>query len=137
MAFDFATTNFSLYADDEWDTQYPDSDGFTDLGPNNRTFTVSMIHQIHCLDVFRVGFVTNRTHMAEHIEHCLRYMRLVVLCHGDTTLEEAEPGFRNGKWVYVTSTGGLGAVHRCKDWTAIRQYLDEHPAHPAQPPVET
>lgn len=120
---------FSLFADDDWATVFPASDGFTDLGPDNRTFLVSMVHQLHCLDVFRVGFVTNRTGYAYHVEHCLRYMLQIVLCHADTTLEADEPGMREGRLEHAA--GGVGSVHECKDWTVLRKYLDEHPPSPA------
>ncbi|RDX45175.1 hypothetical protein OH76DRAFT_1486491 [Lentinus brumalis] len=122
--------HFSLYADDDWGTLFPESDGFTDLGPNKRTFLISFVHQLHCLDVFRVGFVTNRTGFAHHVEHCLRYMRQAVLCYADTTLEVDHPGLLDGKWEHAAN--GVGSVHRCKDWTVLREYMDEHPAGPIE-----
>lgn len=127
-------THFSLFADDDWGTLFPLSDGFTTLraaGSANapgRTFLVSMVHQLHCLDVLRVAFVTNRTGAAHHVEHCLRYLRQTVLCHADTTLEPDEPGVRDGRWEHAAS--GVGAVHRCRDWTVLRRWLDDHPAEP-------
>ena len=123
--------HFSLYADDDWGTLFPKSSGFTDLGPSNRTFLVSSMHQIHCLDVFRVAFVTNRTGMAHHVQHCLHYMRQVVLCNADTTLEPAFAELHEGQWVY--GANAVSSTHRCKDWTALRRYLDDHPAGPARP----
>lgn len=125
-------TRFSLLADDDWGTLFPLSDGFTTLRASanapGRTFLVSMVHQLHCLDVIRVAFVTNRTGAAHHVEHCLRYLRQTVLCHADTTLEPDEPGVRDGRWEHAAS--GVGAVHRCRDWTVLRRWLDEHPAEP-------
>ena len=49
---------FSLYADDEWGTIFPPNDGFVPVGPAhlNRTFHLSIVHQLHCLDVFRVAY---------------------------------------------------------------------------------
>ena len=118
---------FGLHADAEWRSQFPPSGGFTDLGPNNRTFMVSMVHQLHCLDFLRVGYVTNRTDLEGHVQHCLQYMRQVVLCNADTTLESANSVYVDGKWIYVGDMGG--SVHRCKDWTMLRRYLEENPAH--------
>ncbi|KAI0370521.1 hypothetical protein BV20DRAFT_966409 [Pilatotrama ljubarskyi] len=139
-------SHFSLYADDEWATLFPLSDGFTTLRPSSasalpsnasgapgRTFLISMVHQLHCLDVLRVAFVTNRTGAAHHVEHCLRYLRQTVLCDADATLEPDEPGVRDGRWEHAAS--GVGAVHRCRDWTVLRRYLDEHPAEPLEAPV--
>ena len=119
---------FSLHAEREWASQfYPPTEGFVDLGPNNRTFVVSMIHQMHCLEAFRVGFIKNGTAAAHHVEHCLRYMRQTVLCNADLTLEPAHPVVREGKWTHGAS--GVGSVHRCRDWTALRRYVEAHPAH--------
>ncbi|KAJ3003733.1 hypothetical protein NUW54_g5155 [Trametes sanguinea] len=138
-------SHFSLYADDDWGSLFPLSDGFSTLHPavlhphphqqqapnspsNGRTFLISMVHQLHCLDVLRVAFVANRTGAPQHVAHCLRYLRQAVLCHADATLEPDEPGVRDGRWEHAAS--GVGAVHRCRDWTALRRYLDEHPAEP-------
>ena len=98
------------------------------------TFLVSFIHQLHCLDVIRVGFVTNRTGYAQHIQHCLRYLRQAVLCYADTTLEPDEPVLRDdGKWVHAA--GGVGSVHRCKDWRVLFDYLVDHEPGPVTVPA--
>ncbi|KAF8843684.1 hypothetical protein BDN67DRAFT_111060 [Paxillus ammoniavirescens] len=121
--------HFSLYDDDEWGTLFP-SQGFVSLGPHDRTFHVSLFHQLHCLDVIRVGYLTNRTHAFEHIEHCLRYLRQILLCHADTTLEVDIPQWleEDGRWYHTAS--GVGSVHRCKDWTVLRRWVSEHPSIP-------
>ncbi|PIL23334.1 hypothetical protein GSI_14645 [Ganoderma sinense ZZ0214-1] len=140
MTLQTGEPGFSLYADADWATLFPASDGFTDVArpstssnPNEAstaTFLVSMVHQLHCLDVFRVGFATNRTGYAHHVEHCLRYMLQIVLCHADTTLEADEPGMRGGRWTHAA--GGVGSVHECRDWRVLKEYLDAHPAGPVR-----
>ncbi|KZT24219.1 hypothetical protein NEOLEDRAFT_1135377 [Neolentinus lepideus HHB14362 ss-1] len=118
--------HFDLYDDAQWGTLFP-SDGFTPLGPHkNTTFLVSMVHQMHCLDIMRVAFVRNRTGAAEHFQHCLRYLQQVIRCYADTTLEEDHPGYLDGKWEHGGS--GVGSIHRCRDWTKVRKYLLENPA---------
>ncbi|KAH9899219.1 hypothetical protein C8Q73DRAFT_787130 [Cubamyces lactineus] len=130
-------SHFALDADDDWGALFPLSDGFTTLYPRSpspgdsesgRTFLISMVHQLHCLDVLRVTFAANRTDAPAHahVAHCLRYLRQAVLCLADATLEPDEPGMRGGRWEHAAS--GVGAVHRCRDWTVLRRYLDEHPA---------
>lgn len=126
LVFEASSEHYALQNDEEWGSVFP-TNGFTDLGPNNRTFHVSMIHQLHCLDVIRVSFLIQGPGAAEHVEHCLRYLRQALLCHADTTLEEAR--------VIVSSSGeteygasGIGMVHRCRDWTVLRRYLQDHPA---------
>ncbi|KAI0828644.1 hypothetical protein BC628DRAFT_1409196 [Trametes gibbosa] len=129
-----SSAHFGLTADDDWGTLFPLSDGFATLrapSPSQsppRTFLISMVHELHCLDVLRVAFVANRTGAAAHVAHCLRYLRQTVLCRADTTLEPDEPGLRGGRWEHAAS--GVGAVHRCRDWTVLRRWMDEHPAEP-------
>ncbi|KAI0325186.1 hypothetical protein GY45DRAFT_1330667 [Cubamyces sp. BRFM 1775] len=151
---------FSIYADDEWGTIFPSNDGFVPVGPAhlNRTFHLSFVHQLHCLDVFRVAYALpddapasgnegfdygaaqgggqgeghhaegRRAGFAHHVEHCLRFMRQTVLCQADTTLDDAGVEWKGGHWEYYST--GYGAVHRCRDWTALRRYLEEHPPLP-------
>lgn len=128
--------HFSLLADDEWGAQYPSGGaaGFTALGPRNRTFFPSMLHQLHCLDVVRVGMATNRTGFTHHVEHCVRYLRQTVLCAADVTLEPAYRAEKEGAWMWAAD--GIGSVHRCRDWTAVRRYLEAHPARSAEPTGE-
>jgi hypothetical protein len=121
--------HFSLYDDDDWGTLFP-SDGFVALGPNNRTFLVSLYHQFHCLDIIRVGYVVNRTHAAEHIQHCLRYLRQALLCHADTTLEVDIPQISQDDGKLYHTANGVGSVHKCKDWTVLRQFMLENPSIP-------
>ncbi|EIW78936.1 hypothetical protein CONPUDRAFT_126688 [Coniophora puteana RWD-64-598 SS2] len=117
--------HFGLYNDEEWSTLFP-NDGFLTLGPPNRIFMVSMIHQFHCLDIIRVGMVANRTGSMHHVEHCLRYLRQTILCNSDVTLEVGRPRFADGTWRHTTD-GGSGMVHRCKDWRAVRDFLIDNP----------
>ncbi|EPQ57616.1 hypothetical protein GLOTRDRAFT_137892 [Gloeophyllum trabeum ATCC 11539] len=130
--------HFDLWNDTEWGALFPTS-GFVPLpAPQNQTtFLISMTHQLHCLDVIRVGFLTNRTGAAEHVQHCLRYLRQAVLCYADTTLEEDEPAWfpEERRWRHGGS--GVGSVHRCRDWTVVNRYLREHLPPPVDwPPPE-
>ncbi|KAG1883213.1 hypothetical protein F4604DRAFT_1879003 [Suillus subluteus] len=109
--------HFSLYNDDDWGTLFP-SDGFVGLGPNNRTFLVSLYHQFHCLDIIR------------HIQHCLRYLRQALLCHADTTLEVDIPQISPEDGKLYHTANGVGSVHRCRDWTVLRQFMLENPSTP-------
>ena len=93
-----------------------------------------MLHQLHCLDVVRVGMATNRTGFTHHVEHCVRYLRQTVLCAADVTLEPAYRAEKEGAWMWAAD--GIGSVHRCRDWTAVRRYLEAHPARSAEPTGE-
>ncbi|KAI0296491.1 hypothetical protein B0F90DRAFT_1563807, partial [Multifurca ochricompacta] len=124
LQLDRANDHFSLFDDEEWGTQFP-ADGFTDLGPSQRPFHVAMFHQMHCLDVIRVGFVTNRTGASHHITHCLRYLRQTILCKADTTLEETVFKKVEDHNEWRAGANGVGMVHRCRDWTAVWKYMRE------------
>ena len=95
------------------------------LGPNNRTFMVSMYHQLHCLDAIRVGFIVNGSDAYPHIQHCLRFLRQILLCKADTTLEPADEIRTNPDGMIVSGSSPEGMIHRCRDWTKVRRYLEE------------
>lgn len=99
--------------------------GFMSLGPNNRPFTVSLYHQLHCLDTIRVEFVLNGSHAVEHVEHCLRYLRQVILCHADTTMEAAY--WLEDEEGVEPASHGYGVVHTCNDWDAVKSFVEAHP----------
>lgn len=119
------TPDYSLWADDEWGSVFPSpGNGFIQLGPSNRTFFLSMYHQLHCLDIIRVNFLVNASEAPRHIEHCLKYLRQTVLCNADTTLETTVSKMRaDGRLDYGAS--GVGMVHRCRDWTAVEGWIAE------------
>ncbi|KAI0027647.1 hypothetical protein K488DRAFT_60786, partial [Vararia minispora EC-137] len=87
-------------------------------------------HQLHCLDVFRISYAAakaralvwpgNGTDFDHHLEHCLVYMREMVLCSADSTLIPTMPG-SNGE--LATS---IGVTHRCRDWTQLRKWVEEN-----------
>ena len=117
-------SELSLLADDAWGALFPPKgNGFVNVGPTNRTFVLSMYHQLHCLDVIRVNFILNGTGAAGHIEHCLQYLKQTVLCSADTTLEITVLKRRkNGQ----LSKGGVseGSVHRCRDWKVVENWIE-------------
>lgn len=103
------------------------SKGIVALGPHNRTFLISMAHQFHCLNSIRLSFLANQTGATEHVEHCLRYLRQMVLCYADATLDMDEPDYSSDGILHHGSSG-LGSLHRCRDWTALRDFMDEYAA---------
>lgn len=105
--------HYALKSDADWKSIYPQPRmGFTSLGQSNRTFMVSMYHQLHCLDVIRVGFVVNGSDAYHHIEHCLRYLRQILLCKADTTLEVTDGERTDEHGRILEGASGLGMIHR-------------------------
>ncbi|KAI0057351.1 hypothetical protein BV25DRAFT_1920199 [Artomyces pyxidatus] len=128
---------YGLFQDDEWMSLYPRSHGLIALGPQSELFAVSMYHQLHCVDGLRYAYVAaksgtlvfpgNGSGVEHHVNHCLTYLREMVLCAGDTTLEPtgAMPGINAAGKVEHGATG-QEVLHRCRDWTAIREYMEEN-----------
>ncbi|KAF1738393.1 hypothetical protein CRV24_000318 [Beauveria bassiana] len=55
-----------------------------------------------------------------HVDHCFRYLRQSLLCCGDTALEGQDPNTDKA------ATNGVGAVHICKDFEAIRSWAEDN-----------
>ena len=87
------------------------------------------IHFASSLSVNRsalgVGFVLNGTHAAGHVEHCLNYLRQVILCHADTTVEPAH--CMESDVGVEPASNGIGVVHTCKDWKAVNNFVQANP----------
>lgn len=47
------TDRYTLTADDDWESIFPEGHGFVHLGPSDRPFALSMYHQFHCLAIIR------------------------------------------------------------------------------------
>lgn len=130
ITFEDPEEHFSLYNDSEWGTLFP-TDGSVKGGETNRTFLVAMVHQLHCLDVIRVGYVTNASDFRGHVEHCLRYLIQSIQCFADTTLEEDEMVLVDGEWMHAVYV--WGTQHKCRDRTALEKYIIEYEGAPHIP----
>ncbi|KAI0684494.1 hypothetical protein BC835DRAFT_635479 [Cytidiella melzeri] len=140
---------YGLYADDDWKSLFPGDAGFVSLGTpptqsekqsftsswDQNVFGISFYHQLHCLDVFRYSYVAakahaisphvNETGLDHHMNHCLNYMRQMVLCASDTTLlhtTELSPTNPRGRYGATV----IGSLHRCRDWTQLRKFVEQH-----------
>lgn len=91
---------------EEWNSLTPPGAGYVHLGPENRPFTISMFHQLHCLR-------TLSTWNSGHMQHCLNYLRQMILCNPDLTLEPADILDRDFE------TERVGSEHVCRDWSAL------------------
>ncbi|KAH8817356.1 hypothetical protein F5884DRAFT_779139 [Xylogone sp. PMI_703] len=72
--------------------QLPTSTAFDLEHPDNYIVVIAMFHQIHCLDQIRhvaYGDVNPYNEpesvVKMHLDHCVDYLRQVLMCHGDTT----------------------------------------------------
>ena len=91
---------------------YPDGYGFVRLGPERRILCVSMFHQLHCVDKIRRALddPDDPISTIPHLQHCLNYIRQMILCASDLTLEPADIGHE---------ASGIGVTHTCRNWRAV------------------
>ncbi|KAJ3753849.1 hypothetical protein EV360DRAFT_52727 [Lentinula raphanica] len=128
--------------DYNWSTLTPTSSGGFIYHPQyNKFYTISMYHQIHCLNALRRYIAQGMTTRANlhltnevlsHTNHCLDYLRQALLCQGDTTLEPVHEILvpadvsRNVTEHLDLVSQGWNVIHRCKDWTVVREYAEEN-----------
>ena len=50
-----------------------------------------------------------------HTRHCIDFLRQMLMCHADTTIEPVEP--------QLGGIVGFGIKHECKDWDYIYDWV--------------
>ncbi|EIW76475.1 hypothetical protein CONPUDRAFT_131117 [Coniophora puteana RWD-64-598 SS2] len=95
-------------------------DGYVRLGPGYRWFSISMFHQMHCLNQLRVNLVDPDGELASesHVQHCLNYLRQFFLCHADDTLEPGD--FLQSEHI----RGTISHTRQCRNWMKLEDAVD-------------
>lgn len=123
---------YGMEDDNDWASVIPFGHGFVRLGEDDDQayYAISMYHQMHCLNSFRKMFNGHRNasraeHDGAHALHCLTYLRQMVLCAADISLE---PAFstRNVDGRLTQAAYGTGVTHQCQDWVQVRKYAEEN-----------
>ena len=110
-------------AQQEWASNSPPGISFVRMGAEHRAFSVSMLHQLHCLRSLRAALAGDyRPATQGHFAHCLQYIRQMVLCEPNLTLEPSNVLKRN----YDEGVKEPGATHVCPDWTQVYDVMDEN-----------
>ena len=85
-------------------------------GGERRPFTFSLFHQLRCFNIVRESLLARRhppyTKPGRLATHCINYIRQIVLCRADLTLESA--GHPRGPNTVVSDV-----THVCRDWSVI------------------
>ena len=130
MTFD-NPKHFRLDAEDgaaEWSAIAP-GNGVVYLGPHHQPYTISMIHQLKCLDIIRQAMVRDDDVLDDNqlglARHCLNYVRQMVMCHGDIELESFQ--FASHK-----NPIDWHGVYECKDWEAVYSEVQRNQAEHVQ-----
>lgn len=117
-----ATKHYQLSgydADAEWAALAP-SNGTLYLGLRRRPFSISLFHQLRCLDIIRrdITGALPQEEGSKLSRHCLNYMRQMVLCRADLAVDpvlgrELEAEVR-------------AETNQCVDWRRVYQKLEEN-----------
>ncbi len=91
-------------------------------GSEIATYTVSMFHQLRCLDIIRDAYVSTSAppSLSVPTQHCLNYLRQMSLCRPRLQLESGKDGY--GK--RDVATRPYDAV--CHDWTALYEAAEDN-----------
>lgn len=97
-------------------------------------FTTSVTHQIHCLFAMAQTYsglssghsIPDDHHW--HMIHCIAYMRQAIMCAADTALEGHATTFPDDN----SGSDGWDATHVCKDYSQVKNYLEEVRAYDDQ-----
>ena len=111
----------------EWRATLPSGGSVLYLGDDFRPFTLSMFHQLRCLDIIRdilveFHFDTSPNATYKHPElagHCMNYLRQTVMCRANVRLEHVRAP--TGPQVVVSDI-----THSCKDWTAVYRKAEDN-----------
>ena len=125
---------FGLYANSsDWDSILPKGEGFLYHPDDGQHYLVAHYHQLHCLRSLRhylnIAMVSNPKYEYTsldkgHVNHCLIYMRQVMLCNADLALEPASHKQRTHDGKVLDVVTGVGVTHRCKDWSQVWEYME-------------
>lgn len=122
------TTHYKLQgrdADAEWDLLVP-GDGLIYLTPDLQPFSITMFHELRCLNIIRLDLTrvhtSNLTASAPSAlsRHCLNYIRQMVFCYADTRLDQLAGSEINAH----------PDVYICRDWASVyRQVKDNQDSY--------
>ncbi|CAG8953115.1 hypothetical protein HYFRA_00003312 [Hymenoscyphus fraxineus] len=125
FAYNRTFVGSSERTDQAWKELFPPQNGYfthPEIAPERST--LSVYHQLHCLNGIRKGYW--RVHdlaiagkklkdddlpmmlSPPHIRHCIDLLRQSLMCNADTTVEKKDEK--------AGGVHGFGVQHRCKHW---------------------
>ena len=83
-----------------------------------------MFHQLHCIEKMRRALDNPDDPVATipHLQHCMNYIRQMVLCGADLTLEPTEFDEMDGR----SGATGVGVTHTCRNWSVVYDTVNEN-----------
>ncbi|THH18332.1 hypothetical protein EW146_g2629 [Bondarzewia mesenterica] len=113
-------------AEGEWDAIRPPGGGDVYLGQSPYPFSVSLWHQLQCLNHIRrvLAYGDDGT---PYTAHCFNYLRQAFLCGADITLEPGGTQMINPHGP-GTIAPTVNRTHTCRDWTRVYNWTVEQHA---------
>jgi len=107
------TLHYQIYTKDaavEWESVFPPGGGFLHLGPDGRPFGFALFHQMHCLTRIRQAMNARKSNV--HVHHCFNYLRQMILCEANPTIEPVIP-------ILGRRSVNAEVPRVCRDWTKL------------------
>ncbi|KAJ6535094.1 hypothetical protein B0H19DRAFT_1184944 [Mycena capillaripes] len=124
MTFESPDTQYPLDDDRKWASIVANKRGFIRLGSAGAPISISLYHQLHCVNGIRFAYVATRDGLFKteearagsfaHVNHCFDLLRQSLLCKADTTL------------IPVGASNQTAVTRRCRDWAQVRAFVDEN-----------
>ncbi|CCM06168.1 uncharacterized protein FIBRA_08409 [Fibroporia radiculosa] len=89
---------------------YIDDDDDGGDGSRPRAYTVTLFHQLKCLDVIRAQYAAPQVPAPPLLRHCMNYLRQSVLCRPNLRIESV----KNSVGTAIRSYDAV-----CRDWTTV------------------
>jgi len=112
-----ASVHFEMGAD-AWDHLLPPSGHTVHLTESDgsiKTYTVTMFHQLRCVEVLQRAYADEGSHRTPIAQHCLNYLRQTFMCGMDMRNEPQGTSFT---W--------NGAENLCRDWEPILEEAERN-----------
>lgn len=107
-------------ADDEWNALTPNK-GIIYLGAEKRAFSLSMFHQLRCLDILRKSIRDRESKAPSELDrHCLNYLRQMALCRSSTELDLSSK---------ASETKLIYSMRTCNNWNAVYNEVRDNLDH--------
>ncbi|KAJ6155271.1 hypothetical protein N7470_005837 [Penicillium chermesinum] len=120
-------------SDAAWNSLFPVSQGFIYSKQFREPRALVVYHNLHCLDALREVYYAavngtlaqrdgghhHHEKDAEHVRHCLDYLRQSVMCAADTNLEPVVNELASGGDLFTT---GWGFYRNCRDIERVKAW---------------
>jgi hypothetical protein len=124
MTFEAPDSEYPLDDDHRWASIVADKRGFIRLGSEGAPISISLYHQLHCINGIRFAYVATRDGLFKtekaraasfaHVNHCFDLLRQSLLCKSDTTL------------IPTGASNQTVITRRCRDWAQVRKFVDDN-----------